>query len=198
MRVFGQVQQRAARFWQENLPCCVAFFFFLALGAACGYASCRGLFGDALLQGAEALFSKGETPRFLPVLCFAVLTELAWISCILFTGLQRCTVPVWMLCVALRGFALGAAVALCALVGQPLLWAAFLVPQAPLQLAALRLAAFSIRNLRGRGSSRRARPPLSPEAYLAEGVRLGMTLLLLAVLEGTLLPLLLYVLLRAG
>ena len=54
------------------------------------------------------------------------------------------------------------------------------------------------RILRGRGSSRRARPPLSPEAYLAEGVRLGMTLLLLAVLEGTLLPLLLYVLLRAG
>lgn len=198
MRVFRQIQQRAAQFWQENLPSCVAFFFFLSLGAACGYASCRGLFGDALLHEVELLLKEHEAPRFLSVLCFAVLTELAWTSGILFTGLQRCTVPLWMLCVALRGFAVGAAAALCALVGHPLLWAAFLVPQVPLLGAALRLAAFAIRNLRGRGGSHRARPPLAADAYLAEGAQLGMTLLLLAILEGTLLPLLLYVLLRAG
>lgn len=198
MRVFRQIQQRAAQFWQENLPSCVAFFFFLSAGIACGYASCRVLFGEALLRQVELLLAERAVPHFLSILTFAVLTEMAWASCILFTGLQRCTVPLWMLCIVLRGFAVGAAAALCALAGDPLLWMAFLVPQAPLLLAALRLAAFAIRNLRGRGGGRRTRPPLAPEEYLAQGVQLGMTLLVLAVLEGTLLPLLLYALLPAA
>ena len=53
MREFG-LQQRAAQFWRENLPSCVAFFFFFMLGAACGYAACRPLLGDALLDAAES------------------------------------------------------------------------------------------------------------------------------------------------
>lgn len=196
MRVFMQVQQRASRFWQENLPACVAFFFFLSLGAACGYAACRELFGQTLLLQAQSLLAEQIAPRCLLMLAFAILSELAWASCILFTGLQRFTVPLWMLCIAARGFAAGAATALCALVGSMALWTALVLSQSLTLLAALRLATFAIRNLRGTGRGRSFRPPLSPEAYLSRGLQLGSTLLVLAVLEATLLPLCLFALLN--
>ena len=114
MREFG-LQQRAAQFWRENLPSCVAFFFFFMLGAACGYAACRPLLGDALLDAARALLAGGSAPRLLAVAAVSLLHEGAWACAILFSGLQAWTVPLWMLCVALRGFAAGAAAALCAL-----------------------------------------------------------------------------------
>ena len=186
MREFG-LQQRAAQFWRENLPSCVAFFFFFMLGAACGYAACRPLLGDALLDAARALLAGGSAPRLLAVAAVSLLHEGAWACTILFSGLQAWTVPLWMLCVALRGFAAGAAAALCALLQSPVLWLLFALTQAPLLPAALRLAAFAIRCLR---APRRGAPPL------AEGLHLGATLLLIAALETALLPLLLYALAR--
>ena len=77
MREFG-LQQRAAQFWRENLPSCVAFFFFFMLGAACGYAACRPLLGDALLDAARALLAGGSAPRLLAVAAVSLLHEGAW------------------------------------------------------------------------------------------------------------------------
>lgn len=194
MRVFGLLQQRAAQFWRENLPACVAFFFLIALGAACGHAACLPLLSAGMLDAARELVAGPTVPQLLLVMGFAIPSEMAWICAILFAGLQRWTVPLWMLCVALRGFVAGAAAALCTLAGSPLLWLLLVATQIPLLLASLRLAAFAIRSLRRKRNPHGVRRAGAAGGYLAQGLQLSTSLLLVAILEAALLPLLLYLL----
>ena len=125
----------------------------------------------------------------LTVLLFAVLSEVGWSAWMLFAGLQRWTVPLWMLGIALRGLFLGLVLALCAMAGSWLLWISCLLLQPALIVQALRLAALAVAN-------RRTAPVQSTADYMARGLQLALTLLLLSVMEATLLPLSLFLLLR--
>lgn len=184
-----RLQQKATLFWQENLPACVAFFLFFCLGAACGFFAGRELFGTALPARTQAMLAEWMQPHCLQMLLFAVLAEVGWAAWMLFAGLQRWTIPLWMLGVALRGLFFGTVLALCVMTGSWVLWAAFLPLQPAMIVQALRLAALAVANLR-------TAPRQSTGDYMAQGIQRSLTLLLLAVMEATLLPLLLFVLLR--